>query len=202
MLLPINADHPEPRKIRRAVEALNAGEVIAYPTDTAYALCCDVLNKKAIDRLYLAKGMPRTQPLAFVCPDLGDVAKYAIVEKHHYRILRHYLPGPYCFVLEATRAVPKLLLTKQKTVGIRVPKHPVPQMLAQELGRPLVSTTAHKMDQPLPYVDPREILDDFPGVELAIDGGPGGTVGTTVVDLTKNPVEVVREGAGDLDEFL
>jgi tRNA threonylcarbamoyl adenosine modification protein (Sua5/YciO/YrdC/YwlC family) len=146
--------------------------------------------------------MPRTQPLAFVCADLSEIAKYAIVEKHHYRVLRHYLPGPYCFILEATREVPKLLLTKQKTVGIRVPNHPVPQLLARELGRPLVSTSAQKPGQPNPYVDPREILDDFPNIGLGIDGGPGGTVGTTVVDLTKNPVEVLREGAGELDEFL
>lgn len=202
MLLPVNPDHPEPRKIRKAVEALLDGGVIAYPTDTVYALGCDVSSKKAVDRLYQSKGMARTQPLAFVCPDLSEIARYAVVEKHHYRVLRHYLPGPYCFILEATREVPKLLLTKQRTVGIRVPAHPVPQMLARELGRPLVSTSAHKAGQPVAYVDPREILDDFPGLALAVDGGPGGTVGTTVVDLTKNPVEVVREGAGQLDEFL
>lgn len=201
-MLPVNAEFPEPRKIRRAVEALLDGEVIAYPTDTVYALGCDVSSKKAIERLYQSKGMPRTHPLAFVCPDLSEIARYAIVEKHHYRILRHYLPGPYCFILEATREVPKLLLTKQKTVGIRVPNHPVAQMLARELGRPLVSTTAQKPGQPLPYVDPREILDDFPNISIGVDAGPGGTVGTTVVDLTKNPVEVVREGAGQLDEFI
>ena len=202
MLVPVNAEHPEPRKIRRAVDALLDACVIAYPTDTAYALGCDPLSKRAIERLYVSKGMPRTQPLAFVCPDLSEIAKYAIVEKHHYRVLRHYLPGPYCFILEATREVPKLLLTKQKTVGIRVPNHPVPQMIARELGRPLVSTTAQKPGQPSPYVDPREILDDFPNITLGIDGGPGGVVGTTIVDLTKNPVEVIREGAGELDEFL
>src|SRR5678816_2279203 len=156
MMLPLNADHPEPRKIRRAVEVLLDGGVITYPTDTVYALGCDCLSRRAVERLYQSKGMPRSQPLAFVCPDLSEIARYAIVEKHHYRVLRHYLPGPYCFILEATREVPKLLLTKQKTVGIRVPNHPVPQLLARELGRPLVSTTAHKADQPTPYVDPRE----------------------------------------------
>lgn len=202
MMLPLNADNPEPRKIRRAVEALENGEVIAYPTDTVYALGCDVTSKKAVDRLYQSKGMGRTQPLAFVCPDLSEISRYAVVEKHHYRVLRHYLPGPYCFILEATREVPKLLLTKQRTVGIRVPNHPVAQALARELGRPLVSTTAQKPGEPNPYVDPREILDDFPNLALAIDGGPGGTVGTTVIDLTKNPVEIIREGLGQLDAFL
>ncbi len=202
MMLPLNPEHPEPRKIRRAVEALIGGGVIAYPTDTCYALGCDVTNKKAIERLYQSKGLARTQPLAFVCPDLSEIARYAVVEKHHYRVLRHYLPGPYCFILEATREVPKLLLNKQKTVGIRVPNHPVAQMLARELGRPIVSTSAQKPDHPHAYVDPREILDDFPNLELAVDCGPGGTVGTTVVDLTKNPVEVLREGLGELDDFL
>ncbi len=202
VLVPVNADNPEPRKIRRAVEVLEAGGVITYPTDTSYALACDLGSKKAIDRLYQAKGMPRTQPLAFIFADLSHIAQYAVVEKHHYRVLRHYLPGPYCFILSATREVPKLLLNKQKTVGIRVPNHPVPRMLAEALGRPLVSTTAHKPGQATPYVDPREILDDFPGVELGIDGGPGGVVGTTVVDLTTSPVEVVRDGLGILDEFI
>lgn len=202
MMLPLNPEHPEPRKIRRAVEALLEGGVIAYPTDTVYALGCDVTSKKAIERLYQSKGLERTQPLAFVCPDLSEIARYAVVEKHHYRVLRHYLPGPYCFILEATREVPKLLLNKQKTVGIRVPNHPVAQMLARELGRPLVSTSAQKPGQPHAYVDPREILDDFPNLELAVDGGPGGIVGTTVIDLTKNPVEVVREGLGELDDFI
>src|SRR5258706_6799341 len=105
MLLEINPDNPEPRKIRRAVDALEAGEVIAYPTDTVYGLGCDLFNKKAIERLYSIKGMQRSHNLAFICPDLADIAKYAIVEKRQYRILRHYLPGPYCFVLEATREV-------------------------------------------------------------------------------------------------
>src|SRR5260221_10709908 len=99
MLLSVNPHHPEPRKIRRAVEALEAGEVIGYPTDTVYGLGCDLFNKKAIDRLYQIKGMSRSQPLAFICPDLGDIARYAIVEDPAYRLLRHYLPGPYTFIL-------------------------------------------------------------------------------------------------------
>ena len=106
MLLPIQTDHPEPRKIKRAVDALEAGEVIGYPTDTVYGLGCDLFNKKAIDRLYQIKEMDRSQQLAFICPDLGDIARYAIVENAQYRILRRLLPGPYCFILEATREVP------------------------------------------------------------------------------------------------
>src|SRR5215470_6971112 len=125
MLLEINPFGPEPRKIRRAVDALEAGEVIAYPTDTVYGLGCDLFNKKAIERLYQIKGMDRAQKLAFVCHDLGDVARYAVMHDHVYRILKQYLPGPYCFVLEATREVPKLIQSARKTVGIRIPSHPV-----------------------------------------------------------------------------
>jgi tRNA threonylcarbamoyl adenosine modification protein (Sua5/YciO/YrdC/YwlC family) len=201
MLLPVNPDHPEPRKIRRAVEALEAGEVIGYPTDTVYGLGCDLMSKKAIDRLYAIKRMDRSHPLAFICPDLSDIARYAIVENAHYRVLRHFLPGPYCFILLATREVPKLVQTKRKTVGIRIPNSPVIRAVTRELGRPVISTTAQH-DGGDAYVDPREIDDDFPGLGMVIDGGAGGMVPTTVIDLTRIPPEIVREGAGSVDEFV
>lgn len=201
MLLEIYPEHPEPRKIRRAVEALEAGEVIAYPTDTVYGLGCDLMNKKAIDRLYAIKGMPTTQNLAFVCADLSDIARYAIVENHQYRILKHYLPGPYCFILEATREVPKLVQMKKKTVGIRVPDNAIIRAIAKELGRPVISTTAQRAGED-PYIDANEIDDAFKGLSLVIDGGVGGVVPTTIVDLTTIPFSVVREGAGDTAGFV
>jgi tRNA threonylcarbamoyl adenosine modification protein (Sua5/YciO/YrdC/YwlC family) len=201
MLLSVNPDHPEPRKIRRAVEALEAGEVIGYPTDTVYGLGCDLMNKKAIDRLYAIKRMDRSHQLAFICPDLSDIARYAVVENAHYRVLRHFLPGPYCFILLATRDVPKLVQTKRKTVGIRIPNSPVIRAVAQELGRPVISTTAQH-DGGEPYVDPREIDDDFRGLAMVLDGGAGGMVPTTVIDLTSIPPVIVREGAGPVDEFV
>ena len=125
MLLEINPEHPEPRKIKKAVDALNAGEVIGYPTDTVYGLGCDISNKKAVDRLYQIKEMDRAHPLAVICPDLSEIARYAVVDNQIYRVLRRFLPGPYCFILEATREVPRLLQTKRKTIGIRVPNHEV-----------------------------------------------------------------------------
>ena len=142
MLLPINPAHPEPRKIAQAVRVIEDGGIIAYPTDTVYGIGCDLHNKQAIERLYQMKGMPRKKPLALICPDLSNIAKYAIVDNQTYRVLKHFLPGPYCFVLQATREVPRFLHTKQKTVGIRVPDHPVTHALVSELGRPVVSTTA------------------------------------------------------------
>lgn len=200
MILEIYPDHPEPRKIRRAVEALEAGEVIAYPTDTVYGLGCDLMNKKAIDRLYTIKGMDRSHDLAFVCADLSEIARYAVVENHQYRILKHYLPGPYCFILEATREVPKLVQMKKKTVGIRVPDNAIIQALARELGRPVISTTAQKKGED-PFVDAGELDDAFPGLGLVIDGGGGGLISTSVIDLTTNPPTIVREGAGDVAAF-
>jgi tRNA threonylcarbamoyl adenosine modification protein (Sua5/YciO/YrdC/YwlC family) len=200
MLLAINPDHPEPRKVRRAVDALEAGAVIAYPTDTVYGLGCDLTNKHAIERLYSIKGMDRSHPLAFVCPDLSDIARYAIVDNQVYRVLRRFLPGPYTFILAATREVPKLVQMKRKNVGIRVPACEATRALARELGRPIISSTAARPGGE-PLVDPHEIAAEFKGLALVLDAGAGGLVPTTVIDLTTSPPEVVREGAGAFDEF-
>lgn len=201
MLLSINPTHPEPRKVKRAVDALEAGEVIAYPTDTVYGLGCDLFNKKATDRLYQIKGMDPSQQLAFVCPDLSDIARYAIVENAQYRVLKHFLPGPYCFILMATREVPKIVQSKRKTVGIRIPDHEVIRAITRQLGRPVISTTAARPGGE-PFVDPAEIDVEFKGLGLVLDGGPGGTVPTTVVDLTEGYPKIVREGAGPIDELV
>ncbi|HVY49504.1 MAG TPA: L-threonylcarbamoyladenylate synthase [Minicystis sp.] len=198
MLLPINKEHPEPRKIDRAAQLLDKGGVVGYPTDTVYGLGCDLFNKGAIERLYQMKGMQRDKSLAFICPDLADIARYAIVENAAYRVLRRCLPGPYCFILPATREVPKIVQNKQKTVGIRVPNHPVAIALVRALGRPLISTTAARAGEE-PLIDPWEIDQTFPGLDLVLDADVGGTVPTTVVDLSQGELRIVREGAGSLD---
>jgi tRNA threonylcarbamoyl adenosine modification protein (Sua5/YciO/YrdC/YwlC family) len=200
MLVSIDPVHPDPRKIRRVIHALERGGVIAYPTDTVYGLGCDLLNKHAIDRLYTIKGMPRSQPLAFVCPDLSDIARYAMVDNQVYRVLRRFLPGPYTFILSATREVPKLVQMKRKSVGIRVPACALTCALVRELGRPIISTTAARHGQ-TPMVDPDEIDEEFGGLAVVVDGGGGGTVPTTIIDLTTSPPTLVREGAGGADEF-
>lgn len=201
MLLSLNPDHPEPRKIARAVDLLQRGEIIGYPTDTVYGLGCDILNKQAIERIYLLKGMRKDKALAFICPDLSDISRYAVVENNTYRLLKRFLPGPYTFILPATREVPKYLHLKQKTVGIRVPSHPVPVALVQALGRPLISTTAAPQgDEPL--VDPAEIDDRFSGLGLVLDAGAGGSVPTTVVDLSEGDIRIVRQGAGPIEDLV
>lgn len=201
MIIEVNADNPEPRKIRKTVDALERGQVIAYPTDTVYGLGCDLFNKKAIDRLYQIKGMPKSQQLSFVCRDIAEVTTYAVVNDYEYRILKEYLPGPYCFILHATREVPKIVQSARKHVGIRIPNHEVARALVQELGHPIISSTAARHGAE-PHVDPQEIEVDFNGVEIVLDGGPGGTAPTTVVDLTGPSPVIVREGAGDPTPFL
>lgn len=196
----MNRDYPEPRKIARIVDILQKGGVIAYPTDTVYGLGCDLMNKSAIERLYQIKNMPREQSLAFICPDLADISRYAIVENPQYRVLKRCLPGPYTFILTATREVPKMVHMKQKTVGIRVPDHPVAIAIVRELGRPLISTTAAFPGEG-PLVDPWELSERFHGLEVVIDAGECGDVPTTVVDLSEGDVHVVREGAGPLDRL-
>jgi tRNA threonylcarbamoyl adenosine modification protein (Sua5/YciO/YrdC/YwlC family) len=202
MLMAVNPEHPEPRKIARAVAALEAGEVIAYPTDTAYGIGCDARSKKAVDKLYAIKGMDRSHPLAFICPDLSDIARFAIVEKYHYRILRRFLPGPYCFILDATREVPKMLQSKRRQIGIRVPANEICLALARGLGHPIASTTAQRTGEDKPHVDPREVDYAFPGLALVIDGGAGGELPSTIVDLTTAPPEILREGAGPIDSLI
>jgi tRNA threonylcarbamoyl adenosine modification protein (Sua5/YciO/YrdC/YwlC family) len=203
MIIEINPHTPEPRKVRRAVAALEAGEIIAYPTDTVYALGCDLANKKAVDRLYQVKGMDKGQPLAFICPDLADLSKYAVVDDHAYRLLRRVLPGPYTFVLRATREVPKMLHTSdRRTVGIRVPDAPIIVEVVRALGRPVISTTAHKPGDEHMVIDARDIEPTFPGVDLVLDGGIGGREPTTVVDLSHGSIDIVREGAGPIDALV
>jgi tRNA threonylcarbamoyl adenosine modification protein (Sua5/YciO/YrdC/YwlC family) len=200
MLLEINPSTPEPRKIKRAVDAIESGEVIAYPTDTCYGLGCDLFNKKAVDKLYQIKGMDRSQMLAFVCQNLGDVAKYAVVHDRTFRVLRQHLPGPYCFILDATREVPRIVQTPRKTVGVRVPNHAVALALAAELGRPIISSTAARHGE-TPNPDPREIEMTFRGLALVLDAGAGGVTPTSVIDLTGPEPKVVRAGAGDVTPF-
>ncbi len=200
MRVPVHPDHPEPRKIARAVEALRRGGVIAYPTDTVYGLGCDIMQKKAVDRVYQIKGMPRDQPLAFMCPDLSDIARYAIVDNQTYRILKRGTPGPFVFILKATREVPRILMMKRKTVGIRVPAHPVPLAILRELGNPIVSTSASWQGEVLN--DPDEIDDRFRGLDMVLDTGCGGLDASTIVDLTGPEPRITRHGLGDPDELF
>jgi len=196
-ILAVDALHPQPRIVQRAAQALAKGELIAYPTDTYYALGCDLSNKKAIDRLYLLKQQDRKRPMSVIVPDLAEVARYAKVSNFGYRVLRHLTPGPYTFVLEATRLVPEVMQTRQKTVGIRVPDHPVVQALCRDLGQPLVTTSARPPEGEV-LIGADEIQDEFGhGLALVLDGGTMLNEPSTVLSLVGDTVEVLRQGKGD-----
>jgi tRNA threonylcarbamoyl adenosine modification protein (Sua5/YciO/YrdC/YwlC family) len=197
MLLSVHSHHPEPRKIERAVAVMRRDGVIAYPTDTVYGLGCDITSKKAIERIYRMKRMDDNQLLSFVCPDLSDIARYGVVQDYAYRIMRKLVPGPYTFILQATREVPKVLRMNRKTVGIRVPDHAVSIALARALGGPVASTSA-SLDGEI-FIDPREIEERFPDLDLVLDTEGVGMTPSTIIDLSGDEAVVVREGAGTVD---
>ncbi|APR99323.1 threonylcarbamoyl-AMP synthase [Pajaroellobacter abortibovis] len=201
MLLSIHSHHPEPQKINRAVDLLLKGEVIAYPTDTVYGLGCDCTNRKALEKLSKMKQLDNYHLFTFLCDDFTSLSRFAVVETHLYRILRRFLPGPYCFILPATREVPRMLQSKRKTVGLRIPSHPVPIAISRILGRPLFSTTAALPHEGISLIDPQEIRDAFPTLSMVLDGGTGGQIPSSVIDMTSSPPQVLREGAGSVAEF-
>ena len=200
--LSIHPKNPQGRHIRRAVETLREGGVIVYPTDTVYGLGCDITMKHGVERIVRIKGRDPKKPMSIVCSDLTDISRYALVSNVAYRILKRFLPGPYTFILEATREVPRMLLTKQKTVGIRVPDHPAALDLVRELGHPILSTSANPSGVD-PLGDPDEIEKLLgPVVDVILDAGPLPHIPSTVVSLVGDNVDVLREGAGPVDFFL
>ena len=185
--------------LQDAVEILRQGGLIIYPTDTVYGIGCDITNKAALDRLYSVKGIAKTKPLSFVCADIKDISKYAKISTSNYRILRRYLPGPYTFILPGTRETPKTLLSKQKTVGIRIPDHALTLALVHELGNPIISTSVNISELSFAS-DPQEFSEYYEGkVDLVLDSGPTWAELSSVVDLTNDdePV-VIRAGQGDV----
>jgi len=205
MLLPIHPANPQPRAIQQAVKTLQAGGVIIYPTDTIYGLGCNIYNTAAIERICKIKGIqPKHAQFSFICSDLSHLSDYAkSVNTSIFRILKAALPGPYTFILEASKEVPKMLKAKKDTVGIRVPEHKIVQELVRELGHPIMSVSL-PMDEDVEYfTDPELIHEHFEHlVDLVIDGGPGGIIPSTVIDCTSGAPELIREGAGEWERLL
>ncbi len=198
-ILEVDMEHPAPRHVQRAVEVLERGGLIAYPTDTYYGLGCDLFSKKAIERLYQLKGRDKRKPLSFLCPDLSDVAKYAHVSNFAYRTMKSLTPGAFTFILTATRQVPEMMMSKQKQVGIRVPDSALARALAASLGRPIITTSATNSEGE-PLIDSKDIRDELGhGVELILDGGVRLMEPSTVVSLIGDTVEILRQGKGRLE---
>jgi len=199
--LNIDPEHLRGRHIERAVEILRRGGVIIYPTDTIYGLGCDITCKEAVEKIRLIKGRDDKKPMSFVCADLANVSQYARVSNYAYRILKRYLPGPYTFVLPATRETPRMLQSKQKTVGLRVPDHPVPLAVIKELGNPIISTSANRSSEEV-LTDPSQ-LEEVLGsqVDLILECGQLPILPSSVISLVGDKAEILRRGQGDLSYF-
>jgi tRNA threonylcarbamoyl adenosine modification protein (Sua5/YciO/YrdC/YwlC family) len=197
-ILAIDPLHPQPRHVERCVAILEAGGVLAYPTDTYYGIGCDLFSRKATERIYQLKARSRTKPLSFICADLSDVSQYAQLSKAAFATMRRLTPGPYTFVLPATSVVPKMAVRKQKTVGIRIPDSPIALALVRALGHPIVSTSASTAEGHI-LVDPSDIQELLGhGVDLIVDGGLQLDEPSTVLDLTSDEPVVLRMGKGDV----
>ena len=197
----IHATHPQARLVRKAAEIVRGGGLIAYPTDSCYALGCRLGDAKALERLRRVRGMDEKHHLTLMCRDLSEIAAYAIVDNVRYRLLKAATPGSYTFILRATREVPRRLMhPKRKTIGVRVPAHAVAHALLAELNEPMLSATLSLPGEATPPSDVGEIRERLERVlDLVIDSGPCGVEPTTVIDLTADEPVVVRKGRGSLE---
>ena len=200
----IHPDNPQQRLIKTAVEMIRDGAVVAYPTDSAYALGCHLEDKKALDRIRRIRRVDDKHNFTLMCRDLSEIATYAKVDNACYRVLNSHTPGAYTFILEGTREVPRRLLhPKRRTIGIRIPDHAVTLALLAELNEPLMSTTLILPGEEMPMTDAEEIREQLEHqVDLVIDGGHCGIDPTTVVDMTADVPRVAREGRGDISPFM
>jgi tRNA threonylcarbamoyl adenosine modification protein (Sua5/YciO/YrdC/YwlC family) len=199
----VHPQTPQTRRIDEIVAALSNGAVMLYPTDTVYAIGCDLKSKLAVDRVRQIKRMSNDKPLTFLCQSLSNIAEYAVVSDPAYRLMKHLIPGPYTFILPATKLVPKLVQDpKRKTTGIRVPKHPLCQILLENLGNPIISASAHIQaddgSEPTLGIEKVRLFDRLAKlVDIIIDdGSEPGIEGSTILDMTIDPPEVIREGLG------
>ncbi len=201
MLIAINPKNPQKRLIQKVVEVLKGGGVIGYPTDTVYGVGCDLFHPEAIRRIHQIKKIDAKKPLSFICSDLKDISRYAFVSNYAYKIMKRLLPGAYTFILRATKLVPKIAMTKQKTVGIRIPDNKICLALVKELGHPIISTSVYRPDESL-YNDPSEIEEQFrKQLDLVIDGGIIVSEHSSIIDLTGDLPKVIRKGKGDVSLF-
>ena len=201
MLLKVYTDNPSPRHLKIIMDALKQGKVIIYPTDTVYAMGCDIYNQRAIDRICkIINKRGKEANMSIICSNLSNIAEYTgTIDKSIYKLMRRLLPGPYTFILNASNKVPKIFKRNKKTVGIRIPDSNLIREIVEEYGNPIVTSSIHDMDVIKEYLtDPQEIYDEYKNlVDIVIDGGPGGNIASTVLDCTGEKIKVVRQGKGD-----
>ena len=194
-IVSINPDNPQQRLINQACEILDNGGLIVYPTDTFYGIGCDLYNKKGIQTIYALKNRSTEKPFSFVCDSLKEISNYAIVSNYAYKTMKRLLPGPYTFILEGTRLVPKIMLSKRKTVGIRIPDNNICMKIVATFGKPIISTSAG-FDSP---EEIRNIYNSYLG--MVIDGGPLSSGPSSVISLIDDTPVIIREGKGDISDF-
>lgn len=201
--LNIHPQNPEPRKIAQVVEVLRQGGIVIYPTDTVYGMGCDIRNARAIERIAQLKGIrPDKSDFSIICSDLSHIADYAKVSNQAFKEMKRLLPGPYTFVLTASSRLPKTLNPRKKTIGIRIPDHPITQEMVRELEYPIITTSIKTDDDFIEYpTDPEEIFHLFQHkVDMVVDGGPGGLIPSTIIDATTDSLELIRQGLGEWEE--
>lgn len=206
MLIKLYEENPNPKSIEQIVKVLEDGGVIIYPTDTVYGIGCDITNQKAIEKVCQIRGIKTDKAnLSFICYDLTDISQYTKpFNTSIFRVIKKALPGPFTFIFNASNQVPKLLSSKKKTVGIRVPDNNIVRQIVKELGNPIVTTSIRDEDDIIEYsTDPELIYEKYQDlVDIIIDGGYGDNVASTVVDTTTGDFEIIREGKGDLSQYL
>ena len=201
MIFKINPIDPQERLLTKVVDVLKRGGIIAYPTDTYYGIGCDIMNKKSIEKIYQLKQRKKVKPFSFICSDLKNISDYAKVSNYAYKTMKRLLPGPYTFVLEGSKLVPKIMLTNRKTAGIRVPDNRICLSLVQALGNPIITTSAAMPDGTILY-DPSLIHDLFHHrIDVVIDGGPVTGHPSSVISLIDDLPEIIRKGLGDVSVF-
>ncbi|MFT4855024.1 MAG: tRNA threonylcarbamoyl adenosine modification protein (Sua5/YciO/YrdC/YwlC family) [Algoriphagus sp.] len=198
-------ENPDPRRISEIVDILRDGGVVIYPTDTVYGMGCDITSQKAIDRICKIKGInPKKHNFSMICADLSNIAEFTrIITKPVFKLMKKAFPGPFTFILDASNQVPKILHSKKKTIGIRIPNHSIPLLLVKELGNPILTTSINDEDEVVEYsTDPELIFEKYENlVDVVIDGGYGQNIASTILDCTGNEIEILRQGLGKLEDI-
>ena len=198
-------ENPDPDKISQVVKVLRDGGIVIYPTDTVYGMGCDITNLRAVERICKIKGInPKKHNFSMICADLSNISQFTrVISKPVFKMMKKAFPGPFTIILEASTQVPKILHSKKKTIGIRVPDHNVPRILVEELGQPILTTSIHDEDDVIEYsTDPELIFEEYKNlVDIVIDGGYGQNVASTILDCTGDEVEVLRQGLGKLEDL-
>lgn len=199
MIIKIHPKNPQPRLIKQAAQILEKGGIVIYPTDTTYGMGCDIFNKKAVERLYRIKKLDKKKLFSVICSNFSQMSKYAKISNFSYKIMKHYLPGPYTFIMEGTRLLPKVTLTKRKTIGIRMPQNNIVLDLAKEYGDPILNTGISVNMEETMIVRPIDIEQKYgQDVDIIIDGGEMPYNESSIVAFIDERIEIIRKGLGDL----